>query len=43
VVLVEQDSLLGGTLASSRSDSAEESWRTEMAQTLRELPNVYMR
>ena len=43
VVLVEQDSLVGGTLCSSRSDSAEESWRTQMAQMLRALPNVDMR
>src|SRR5271167_4460078 len=40
VVLVEQDSLLGGSLLSARTDDVLETWRLDMERALAGLPTV---
>ncbi len=43
VMLVEQDSELGGSLLSARLDSPEERWRAETVASLRRMPNLDIR
>ncbi len=40
VVLIEQDSLLGGALLSSRTDEVQESLRRDMERAIEQLPTV---